>query len=721
MEPPKIEDIRLDDVDFTDLEEQFAVPEDTTFERYVVVDGAPVAPEAKAAVLTKVLTKLFNGAGKVTNLHMPIEAGKTKGFCFVEFETPQQVEKAIKQLNGKKLDVKHRLFLNRLSDIEKYAIDGAVSDEFVPPPFPEFKETDYLKSWLQDEAGRDQFLMHKGDVTGIFWSKKDQAEPAIEPREHWTQGPIKFSPQGQYLFTMHPQGVQAWGGASFSNLKKFSHPGVRLLDFSPSERYLVTLSPEPLQTPPDDHPRRATYPFGPESDGHKLVIWDIVSGLPVRTFPLPPHLEQKREMIWPLVKWSYDDKYVARMGPGALAIYDTTDNFALVDKKPIKIDDLQDFEFAPAGVKFANHRQQDPLAHVLAYWTPETANQTAKVSILEVPSKKVIRTTNLVQVTDIKLHWQDQGEYLLAKVDRHTKSKKTIFTNMEIFKLNEKDVPVEKVELKDRVVNFQWEPNGDRFVTISRPEEADPNPSIPKNVISFWAPELSKAKVAPLKKWIAFKKFENKFNNTLNFSPRGRFIAISVIGQSASKGSIEFFDLDYTGEKKEGEPTNVDAHVKLLATEAYGGVTDVEWDPSGRFLAAWSSVWRHKIENGYKIFDFGGRLLRDELVDDFKVFMWRPRPESLLKGGDKKKVRKNLREYSAQFDEIDAMEQSTAARELILTRRRLLEEWTSWRSSIESHKEDYGIVEQTSNEEDEEVIEEIMEEIVDEKEEIVEE
>lgn len=720
MEKPTLESIDVSDVDFRDLEEQYAVPEESLFDKYVVLDGAPIAPESKVPILTKVLTKFLSAAGKVTNFYMPLEEGKTRGFGFIEYETPQAADKAIKQLNGKKLDVKHRLFLNKLSDIEKYAASGKITDDFQEPQLPPFQETDYLKSWLQDEAGRDQFILHKGDTVGVFWNKKkDNPELAVEPRNKWTEGFIKFSPKGSYVFSVHPQGVQAWGGKEFKNLKRFSHPNVRLIDFSPSEKYLVTLSPDPIVLPPEDHPKRATFPFGPESEGHKLVVWDIATGLPVRTFALPPNLEGRKEMIWPLLKWSHDDKYVARIGPNALAIYDTTQEFALTDKKPVKIDDIVDFEFAPAGVQLAGSKKNDPETYILAYWTPETSNQTARVTVLNVATKQVLRTINLFQVSDVKLHWQDSADYLAVKVDRHTKSRKTLFTNLEFFKLLEKDIPVEKIELKDRVINFQWEPKGDRFVTISRPEVAGANPAIARNAITFYAPEKKTA--ATLKKWLGFKVIDKKFSNTINFSPKGRFVTCSTIGGSISQGGIEFFDLDYSGEKKESESEEVSAHVKLLGTESYGGLTDIEWDPSGRFVAAWSSIWRHKIENGYKLFDFAGNLLREELLDDFKAFVWRPRPESLLTGGDRKKVRKNLREYSAQFDEQDAMEESTAARELILNRRHLLEEWSSWRSTILSNKEAYGIKDESeSPASEEETVEEIKEQILEETEEVVE-
>jgi translation initiation factor 3 subunit B len=723
---PKLEDIKVEDVDFSDLEEQYAIPEDDSLDRFIVLDGAPIAPESKIPILTKVLTKFLSSAGKVENFHMPSEDGKSKGFAFVEYESNSVANKAIKQLNGKKLDVKHRLFLNKLSDIEKYGQTEGITEEFHEPEFPPLQETDYLKSWLQDPVGRDQFILQKGNVSGVFWNKrKDDPEPAIEPRVGWTDREIKFSPKGSYAFSIHPQGVQAWGGKDFKGLKRFPHASTELIDFSPNEKYLVTLSPNPIMLPPDDHPNRAAFPFGPESQGHKLVIWEIASGSPVRTFALPPNLENVKEMPWPLLKWSYDDKYTARLGPNALAIYDTSNDFQLVDKKPLKIEGLVDFEFAPSGVKLASSRQSDPPSYLLSYWTPESPNQTARVAILDVETRRVLRTINLFQVSDVRMHWQDNSEYLAVKVDRHTKSKKTLFSNLEFFKLNEKEIPVEKIELKDRVINFQWEPKGDRFVTISRPEvQGENNPAIPKNTISFFAPEISKKKQAAAgavntKKWIAFKRFDKKFSNHISFAPKGRFVAVSTISSSPSQGGIEFFDLDYSGEKKEDESDDVSSHVKLLNAPRYPGLTNVEWDPSGRFLAGFSTVWVHRTENGYRLYNLSGNLLREELVDDFKSFAWRPRPESLLTGGDRKKVRKNFREYSAQFDEFDAMEESTAARELILYRRRLLEEWKSFTGYISEHKEEYGIVEEHEDDSNVEIIEEIKEEVLEENEEIV--
>lgn len=181
-------EVQLDDLDFSDLEAKYAVNSDFGMDNYVVVDGAPIAPEAKVPILIKVLKKLFNTVGEVVEgdegIHMPLQDGKSKGYLFVQFKTPQMAEAAIQQLHGKKLDQKHRLLVNKLSDIEKFGAEGNVEIDFHEPEIPPFKSHGYLRSWLQDEQGRDQMALHFSETVGVYYNKKkNDPEPVIEPRK----------------------------------------------------------------------------------------------------------------------------------------------------------------------------------------------------------------------------------------------------------------------------------------------------------------------------------------------------------------------------------------------------------------------------------------------------------------------------------------------------------------------------------------------------------
>jgi len=128
-----------------------------------------------------------------------------------------------------------------------------------------------------------------------------------------------------------------------------------------------------------------------------------------------------------------------------------------------------------------------------------------------------------------------------------------------------------------------------------------------------------------------------------------------------------------------------------------------------------------QAENGYHLYDFRGAPLREDPIEQFKQFAWRPRPPTLLSKDEVKKTRKNLREFSKIFDEQDFNKKNLANRAVVEQRRRLLDEWVAWRKSIETYFEDEEIeINDTKDDDGEgEVIEEIVEEIIDETEEIL--
>jgi len=54
---------------------------------------------------------------------------------------------------------------------------------------------------------------------------------------------VSWSPLGSYLATLHTPGVALWGTSAFNRLRKFEHPKVQNIDFSPCERLVVRISP----------------------------------------------------------------------------------------------------------------------------------------------------------------------------------------------------------------------------------------------------------------------------------------------------------------------------------------------------------------------------------------------------------------------------------------------------------------------------------------------
>ena len=141
------------------------------------------------------------------------------------------------------------------------------------------------------------------------------------------------------------------------------------------------------------------------------------------------------------------------------------------------------------------------------------------------------------------------------------------------------------------------------------------------------------------------------------------------------------------------------------------------------------------MENGYHLYDYAGNLLREEPTDKFKQILWRPRPATLLNKDEQKTIRKNLREYSKDFEEQDRIEEDKERGAVVEERRRLLSEWLAWRErEMGDLKEDAielgldtevdGVKQGSADdpekgEEGSKVIEEVVEEVLEETEELV--
>lgn len=552
----------------------------------------------------------------------------------------------------------------------------------------------------------------------------------IVDRRMWTQLFVSCSPEGTYLASVHQQGVQLWGGQSYSKQKQFPHPYVSLIEFSPGEKYLTTWSDKPIQV------EEGMSVLTLEEDGKNIIIWDIVSGKPLRSFVAhdvapPPgadaNVPVKKKVQWPAFKWSADEKYVARMKPHeSISIYELP-RMNLLDKTSVKIEGIMDFEWSPSTPQRDGIKSYEQL---LCYWTPEIGSNPAKVGLMSVPSKEIVRTRNLFNVSDAKLHWQSQAAYVCVKVDRHSKSKKSLNTNLEIFRVRERGVPVEVVDsIKDTVINFAWEPKGDRFVLITAGEVAAGSAVAPKTAVSFFCTEKVKGGVGNFKH---VRTYEKKTSNGIYWSPKGRFVVVATV-HSQQNFDLDFYDLDYSGEKPESEK-DLSANLSVMNTSEHYGVTDIEWDPTGRYVVSSASVWTHQMENGYHLYTFSGALLAEVPTEKFKQLLWRPRPATLLSRDEQRAVRKNLAEYSKAFDEEDRYELEMANTAVVAERRRLLDEWYAWvereREDVREEREVLGktdpiedleltLTRTRSKEDGGEVVEEVFEDILEETEEVV--
>ncbi|CAG0900020.1 unnamed protein product [Darwinula stevensoni] len=591
----------------------------------IVVDGIPKVGPERLEKLQSVIRKIFSSFGKLVTEHYPTsEDGFTKGYMFLEYSSPVNAANAVKTTNGYKLDKAHTFCVNVFTDFEKYA---SIPEDWIPPEPQPFKDHGDLRSWLTNPDCYDQYsvIYEGGEKTAIYLNSFP--EPSlIEQRARWTETYVRWSPLGTYLATFHQRGVALWGGEGFQQIMKFSHPGVQFIDFSPQEKYLVTFSPHAA----------TKQMLGDPGEPQAVIIWDVLTGQRKRSF---------HAGIWPILRWSHDDQYFARCSQDMLSVYETP-SFGLLDKKSLKLPGIKDFSWSPTD-------------NIIAYWMAEEKDIPARVTLLEIPSRNEIRVKNLFNVADCKMHWQKSGDYLCVKVDRYSKVKKDkdeikysgMYYNFEVFHMREKQIPVDSVEIKEQIQAFAWEPVGNKFAVV--------HGEAPSINVSFYSVKTGQTP-------ILLKKFERKQCNQLFWSPAGQFIVLA--GLRGMKGDLEFVDT---------------SDFSILNSSDHYMATDVEWDPTGRYVATALGWWTTKVDNAYWLWTFQGKILQKHTPEKFCQLLWRPRPPSLLDTKQIKEVKKNLKKYSKKFDHEDSIKSSVESKVLLDKRRKLLKEFKDYRERKE--------------------------------------
>ncbi|XP_049801435.1 eukaryotic translation initiation factor 3 subunit B [Schistocerca nitens] len=587
-------------------------------ESVVVVDGVPQVGPERFEKLSSVINKLFSKVGVIVNEYYPkTEDGTTKGYIFLEYSSPKYALEAVSLLNNHKLDRQHTFLVNLFTDFKKYE---EISDEWEPPEPQPYKEQGNLHYYMLEQDAFDQYCVsHGAELKVSIWLNSSPTPELIMERDRWSESHTIWSPLGTYLATFHKQGVALWYGEKFDKLR-FSHPGIQFINFSPCEKYLVTCSPVA-----DDH-----------SDKKTSIAWDIRTGQEKRSFPL----DTTTTTIWPILRWSHDDRYFAKLGTDILSVYETP-SFGLLDKKSIKITGIRDFSWSPSD-------------NVLAYWVAEDKDVPARVSLLEIPSRNEVRAKNLFNVADCKMYWQKTGDYLCVNVNRYmklTRKEKNeikysgMYYNFEIFHMREKQIPVDSVEIKENILQFDWEPVGSKFAII----HGDTN----NTSVSFYGVKTGQAPTL-------LKKFEKRNCNKMYWAPCGQFIVLA-----SDAGSLEFVD------------TN---DFVIMNTTEHFNVSHIEWDPTGRYVVTAVTVWKAKEDNAYWIWSFQGKILSRTPVDMLYCFTWRPRLPTLLTQKQQNEIKKNLKKYSSQFESKDRTRMWKASKELIEKRAKLKEEFAEYRA-----------------------------------------
>ncbi|RZC15215.1 Eukaryotic translation initiation factor 3 subunit B, partial [Glycine soja] len=584
------------------------------------IRGCDLVPREKFEKLEGVVRKIYSQIGviKEDGLWMPIypETEKTLGYCFIEYNTPQEAELAKEKTHGYKLDRAHIFAVSMFDDFDRFM---KVPNEWAPPETKPYTPGENLQDWLTDAKARDQFVIRAGSDTEVLWNDARHLKPDPVYKRAFGQSFVQWSPLGTYLATVHRQGAAVWGGAaSFNKLMRYSHPqaffeiySVKLIDFSPGEKYLVTyISHEP------SNPR----------DANRVVIniFDVRTGKVMRDLGSADDFAVGGAggvtgVSWSVFKYYLFSlflyglveemiKYFARMGKNVLSV--------------VKVENIMDFCWSST----------DPI---IALVVPDMGggNQPARVSLIQIPSKEELRQKNLFSVGDCKI----------------------TYTGFELFRIKERDIPIEVLELEnknDKIIAFAWEPKGHRFAVI---HGDNPKPNVIYSMRTGQNSQVSK-----------LTTLKGKQANALFWSPAGRYIVLA--GLKGFNGQLEFYNVDElktmaTAEHFMATDIEWDPTGRYVAT----AVTSVHEMENGFSMVF---QWQTSIS------DSEGSLISGTLTSALD-FLWRPRPPSFLTPEKEEEIAKNLKKYSIYEaeDQDVSLPLSEQEREKC---RMLKEDWDKW-------------------------------------------
>ncbi|KAI3388099.1 hypothetical protein SNEBB_000551 [Seison nebaliae] len=624
---------------------------------YFFIRNVPITEKSRFEKIYLVLKKIYSAVGSIKDLRIPLTDGnclnssnydkeiesveekvKTKGYAFLKYNDTLTTIKAFDQLSTHRLDRSHTLMLHSLIDMEDLAnVEPVEEKDLAVKPFP---PTPNVWNWACDADMINSYFT-------IFYDIREQRTmfnmmqmKIAKPKEVFNRflfDRVKWSPLGTYLSSIHEQGSILWD--KLKMFRKFEQKFIQHVLFSPCERFIVGYSPPDFnQVEENEEVVRRKYP---------IKIWSVISETLKREFDL--ECDEK----WPSIMWNYNGEYFTRLVPPGLILYSSMDF-----KRKWK-----------ASYPEAESMIWAPTTNLIGLYCRASDNTPARIVLLDPINQTELLSKNpFTGVLRCELAWQNESKYFCARYDKYIKGKATTkakalktegnSSTLEMFTIQQRGKnAIETMEFVDqKILEFSWEPQGNRFVIIQNAKEQ----GIPPRTSIYKFDEKNQ-------KFIKFFSFDSQRSvfNTIRWSPFGQFLVLAHISANEKEGRFIIVDVNLNNET-------------ILLSKDLSRLSTIEWNSTGRFFAAVSynpfyrNTYYHNVEGGkaasveckIRIYSFLGDMLYESqefntLID----FQWRPRPKSLLPAEEKKKIRKNLGKFSVKYESDDALALSTLSEE----------------------------------------------------------
>jgi len=398
-------------------------------------------------------------------------------------------------------------------------------------------------------------------------------------------------------------------------------------------------------------------------------VWRVMTGKMLRSFTTPSHSPMGTGN-WPHFLWSFDGKFLARCSDKELFVYETP-GMALLDdplgkKSTIKYP-LEKFSWSPGD-------------NILSIWIPELKDSPGRLLLVEIPSRKEIASKNVYNVVEASMFWQSKGDYVALRTTlmrRTGKKGKKEYTQIEIFRIREKNIPVDTVQIEDlKVKSLHWEEGGRRLAVLGEEETTR------AHCIRFF--EVSQKSVKRDTVQVAQMDVSNQVS-LMKWSPHGTNFILACEG---ADGALTFAAL------------TADNKIDIFHKDEHFMVNDVKWDASGRYVCTAVTIelvtsgvnpsyFRHQKETGFMVWSFQGRLQYMAQRARLFQFLWRPHPPSLLSQAKADDVHRRLKDYSRRYDVIDDKIRNSHRAEYLNQRKAEFDAFLDVLEELERYREDH--------------------------------
>jgi len=209
---------------------------------------------------------------------------------------------------------------------------------------------------------------------------------------------------------------------------------------------------------------------------------------------------------------------------------------------------------------------------------------------------------------------------LLKLIDIQRKVVKEIMQNilvwstiLKYFICAKKNFPLDTLEVKETIQSFAVEPNGHKLIVIS-------GENMRTNVTFYKMGQGQKSGKIETLKVMAQQV------STAIWSPNGQYVVLAAMKTASSPGGqLIFVDT---------------SDMTIMLKQEHLDLSDIEWDPSGRYVTSSVNLWNAKRDHSFKIWTFQGTLIFEKNIEKLVAFHWRPRPPSLLTEENIKEVKK---------------------------------------------------------------------------------